>query len=148
MKAEIAVTYSEKAEPPTWEEWARANVQSRLWGTVAVVFLFVLGWTVSIIRAGWHMSERQGWIAQTRTIPVDLNSEWAEGTYRDCISNGKGGFLNCPQPGTGDLDLLKNPLPEREFHVAFWGNIDQDGTKTLLWHCKRERDVIICHPRP
>ena len=130
------------------EEGARYYVQRKVWGLVSIVVIVVLFCAVWSAQAGWRFAERQGWVAQTRAIAVDMDGDWKVGEYRDCRSNGKGRFLDCPEPGKAGYDPLTNPIPERVSSVAFWGDISLDSTKSSLWHCKRERDSISCRLRP
>jgi hypothetical protein len=140
---------SDNSEPFIFtEEWARLYVKRKFWSLVSAVAIGILVCLVWSARAAWRVAERQGWVAQTRSIAVDIDGEWTVGDYRDCTSNGSGGFLNCPETGKVGSDPLTNPVPERVFSVAFWGDISRDSTKSSLWHCKRERDSISCHPRP
>ena len=139
------MTEWEETEPSFYtEEGFRWNMQLRLWLAMLIVVFVCAVWS---IRAGRKLAERQGWIAQTRSIPVDTYGQWVTGERRDCISNGKMGFLNCPEPEKGSGDLLTNPLPERVLSVAFWGSTSGDATTTSLWRCERERDTIRCQLR-
>jgi hypothetical protein len=138
---------SENTEPlPFTDDWARIYMQRKFWGLVSAGLIVVLASVVWLIQAGWQAAGRQGWVGQRRSISVDIQGKWMGGEVRDCASNGKGGFLNCPEPGKGNYDSLASRLPERQIDVTFWGNISRDTTKTSLWHCKRESDSIICHP--
>lgn len=130
------------------EEGARFYVQRKLWGLVSIVVIVVLLSVTWSAKAAWRLAERRGWVAQTRAIAVDTEGDWTVGEYRDCRSNGQGGFLNCPEPGRVGFDLPTNPNPERVFSVVFWGDISRDPTKSLLWHCKRQPGSISCRPRP
>jgi len=142
----LAMLDSGDNEPSIFtEEGARFYVQRKFWALVSIVVIAVLFCALWSAKAAWRFAERQGWVAQKRTIVIDVDGEWMVGEYRDCMSNGKGGFLICPQPGKVGYDPLTNPIPEREFSVAFWGDTSRDSTKTSSWHCKRGRDSISCH---
>lgn len=139
------MTDSNESEPLiSTPEGLRYYMLLRFWAAVSVLALACALWSV---HTGWRIAERQGWVAQTRPTAVNLDGEWMVGGYRDCVSKGIGGPLNCPEAGKSVQNPLTNPIPERVFSVAFWGDTGKDSKKTSLWHCKRERDRISCHLR-
>jgi hypothetical protein len=143
----LAMFDSDDSEPSIFtEEWARLYVQRKFWGFVSAVAIAALCCVIWSARAAWRFAGRQGWVAQTKAIAVDVDGDWMVGEYRDCTSNGSGGFLNCPDPGKVGYDPLTNPIPERVLSVAFWGDISRVSPKSSLWQCKRERDSISCRP--
>jgi hypothetical protein len=132
-----------------WIAYVNLSKSQMRRAAVRVGYLAFAGWLVWASwhygQYGWHYAQREGWIVQRKTVPVDFYGDWMVGEYRDCASDGDGGFLNCPIPGQDEYDPSKTTLSEHTFSVAFWGDIGRDVTQTSRWQCKRESDSISCH---